>query len=113
LSNVTVDFDVNAAIELRAPALRKAQVKLDVEVIKYSNYFCPQDEGTLQKSALTASRIGEGIVEWNTPYAAAQYYGLPRKSKDMNPNARMKWFESAKVVNLEKWQRIAQEGLND
>lgn len=49
---------------------------------------------------------------WATPYARAQYYGLPNKSHDKNINARMKWFEEAKIRNAGNWQHTAQEALN-
>lgn len=110
--NVRVEFDVGAAVARRAPLIHSAQVALDEQVIKDSNVFCPQAEGTLQASALTASKIGEGEVLWATPYARAQYYGLPNKSHDKNPNARMKWFEEAKARFLEVWRSIAQGGLH-
>jgi hypothetical protein len=81
----------------------QAQTALDVQVVKDSNYFCPVDEGTLQRSALTASRFGSGEVQWDIPYAHAQYWGLPNKSKDINPNARMKWFEEANTLYAKDW----------
>ena len=105
----TVEFDTAKALRLRKAALGQAQAALDVQVIKDSNYFCPMAEGTLQASALTASEIGKGRVLWATPYARAQYYGLPNKSKDKNPNARMKWFEEAKARNREAWLLLAQK----
>lgn len=112
MSNVRVEMDVNAAVARRAPLIKRAQAALDTQVIKDSNYYCPEQEGTLQSSALTASKIGEGKVSYATPYARNQYYNLPNKSHDKNPNARMKWFEEAKARHLEDWRRIAQGGLH-
>jgi len=109
LLNPTVEFDTAKALRLRRAALGRAQAALDIQVVKDSNYFCPMAEGTLQGSALTASEIGKGRVLWATPYARAQYYGLPNKSKDKNPNARMKWFEEAKARNREAWLLLAQK----
>lgn len=112
MSSVTVEFDIKSAVDRRAPLLRKAQVQLDLQVIKDSNVFCPEAEGTLKSSALIASRIGEGLVVWDTPYARKQYYQCPKKSKDKNPNARMRWFEHAKARMVRTWRRIAQEALD-
>lgn len=106
--NPAVEFNTAKALRLRKAALGQAQAALDVQIVKDSNYFCPMAEGTLQASALTASEIGKGRVLWATPYARAQYYGLPNKSKDKNPNARMKWFEEAKARQRENWLSIAQ-----
>lgn len=105
--NASFEFDTNKALQLREAAIGRAQAALDVQVIKDSNFYCPQAEGTLQASALTTSEIGKGRVLWATPYARRQYYEAPNKSKDKNPNARMKWFEEAKARQRENWLSIA------
>jgi len=112
VSEVRVEMNVSSAVAKRKPLVQRAQFILDTQVIKDSNYYCPMAEGTLQSSALTASHIGQGLVMWATPYARAQYYGLPNKSHDKNINARMKWFEEAKIRNAGNWQHTAQEALN-
>lgn len=118
--NVTVDFNANAAIQTRVAHLRKQQRELDVQVVKDSNYFCPHGStGDLKRSALK-SKYGSGEIEWDTPYARYQYYGVAMKgspkhatsrklnySKDENPNARAKWFEEAKAQHRRDWLRIA------
>jgi hypothetical protein len=107
--SVTVDFKVKDVIHQKQFLLGNAQSALDLQIIKDSNYFCPQDEGYLQASAITASKVGEGELEWNMPYARAQYYGLPNKATDKNINARVKWFEEAKAQFSGDWERIANE----
>jgi hypothetical protein len=109
--DVKIEFDVAKMMGKRAPMLTKAQAKLDVQIIKDSNFFCPLDEGDLQNSAMIASKIGEGELVWDEPYARKQYYEAPNKSKDKNPNARMKWVEAAKVVCLEAWQALIQKEI--
>jgi hypothetical protein len=106
LSEAIVTFDVAKALAIRKNKIKGAQAALDTQVLKDSNYFCPQAEGDLIKSSIAQSRIGEGLLIWATPYAHAQYYGLPKKSLDVNPNARMKWFEEAKVRHLEDWRAL-------
>jgi hypothetical protein len=81
----------------------QAQYALDAQVIKDSNFFCPVDDGLLQGSALIASKLGSGEVQWNKPYAHAQYWGLPNKALDKNINARMKWFEEAQNIWSADW----------
>ena len=92
---------------------RRAQFRLDQQVAKDSNYFCPRDVGSLQTSVLPSAAEGKGVLEWNEVYAKAQYYGLPNKSLDQNPNASMKWFERAKAVWKRKWVTVAQRGLTN
>ena len=97
-------------------ASRRAQFLLDQQVAKDSNYYCPEDlgySGGLMGSVEPSATEGKGVLVWNEPYAAAQYYDLPNKSKDKNPNARMKWFEAAKAVCKKKWERVAQRGFTN
>lgn len=112
MSDITVTFDANAMIDRKEAAIGRAQAALDVQVIKDSNIFCPEHEGTLRDSALLNSSIGSGIVKWVTPYAARLYYNPQYNfSKDKNPNARGKWFEEAKARNKSEWLKIAKAAL--
>lgn len=87
----------------------KAQRKLDAQVLKDSNFYCPMDTGTLQKSAILNTVIGSGRIIWNTPYAVEQYYDRPNKSHDKNPNARMRWFEVAKTKKMNEWVKLVED----
>ena len=104
--NVTVDFDANAAFAKRAAHLQRRQIALDVQVAKDSNYFCPEASGDLIGS-VSNSIFGSGELVWDSVYARRQYYEAPNKSKDKNPNARMKWFEEAKALHKKEWLEIA------
>ena len=94
-----------------ASKTRRAQFKLDQQIAKDSNYYCPEDVGSLQKSVLPSAQSGAGLLVWDEKYAQAQYYRLPGKSLDKNPNARMRWFEHAKAAFTAKWIRLAQNGF--
>lgn len=85
-----------------------AQKVLDSVVLADSNRFIPFKEGVLEKSGIIHTVIGSGYVVWKTPYAKAQYYGHPNKSHQKNPNATMKWFETAKARFKEKWIRMVE-----
>jgi hypothetical protein len=87
----------------------RAQKVLDMTVIKDSGRFVPFQTGMLEKSAMESSRVGSGLVVYNTPYAKRQYYGEFEHGKNKHPQATRLWFEAAKAENLEKWIRIAQE----
>jgi len=104
----TVEFDVGRFVASREPVIKKMQAALDIQVIKDSNFFCPADQGTLQESALTESDVGNGLVVWGTSYGKKQYYTMPNKSADINPNARMKWFEEAKLRFIKVWLDMIQ-----
>jgi hypothetical protein len=89
----------------------RAQKVLDLTVIKDSERFVPFESGVLEKSAMGSSKIGSGLVVYNTPYAKRQYYGKFDHTKNKHPFATRLWFEAAKAENLEKWTRIAQEAI--
>lgn len=84
--------------------IEKAQVALDVQVLKDSNYYCPDREGTLMRSGVVST--GGGEIKWETPYARKQYHEFENKSKDKNPNASTKWFERARAVKSKIWEAI-------
>ena len=54
-------FDAQAAKARIGTAIRKAQMKLDQQVITDSNFFCPLKTGALQKSAQINTVIGSGV----------------------------------------------------
>lgn len=113
-SNLDVSVEINDAVIIRrmSEVTHKAQAKLDAEVLKDSNKYCPMDTGALQKSGIINTVIGSGLVVWATPYAREQYYNKPNKSTQRNPNAALKWFEVAKSKNLKKWEKIANDEFN-
>ena len=88
----------------------KAQKRLDAQVMKDANYFCPKDSGDLQRSVL-GSTIGSGILTWAISYAKKIYNWKGRVRKETNPNASVKWFEVAKSRYKDKWVKVAQNGF--
>lgn len=110
---IKIDFDENKAFEKINRNIGMAQKALDSKVLADSNYFCPQDTSTLQKSAEIHSRIGSGLLVWQTPYADNQYNGEHfDHSKQRNPNATAKWFETAKARFKEEWVKLVQSIFN-
>lgn len=107
--SVGVELNVNAFFASREATFKKAQAELDTQVIKDSNLFCPEHIGTLKDSATIYSKVGDGMVGWNTPYARSLYFGVGYKfSKDKNHYARAKWLEYANKLYNERWLKIAQ-----
>ena len=110
-------FNVKTALnsaEIKADleaTTRQVQAPLDALILQDSNFFCPIKTGTLQKSAITNSRLGSGELVWKTPYARRQYYEYSKPPYQPNPNACGKWFEAAKARWLEKWVRFVNERI--
>lgn len=91
---------------------KTAQAKLEVQIIKDSNYYCPLKTGTLQKSAIINTVIGNGLIIWKAPYVRRQYYGVKfDHSKSPNPNACAKWFATAKAKKLKQWLELFRRSL--
>ncbi len=81
---------------------------LSNEILNDCNQYCKEDTGALIASSYTHSRLNEGLLIWQTPYARYQYYAIPTAYKDNNPNASWKWCEVAKGRHLKEWGRKAQ-----
>lgn len=101
-----LDFSPRRIAKSIEKGIDRAQVALDIQIAKDSNYYCPVADGTLRSSVMR-SDFGSGELVWDTDYAEKQYYGFPNKSKDTNPSARMKWFEAAKAAKKKQWEELA------
>lgn len=81
---------------------------LSSQILKDCNLYCKQDTGMLIMSSYIHSRLKDGLLIWNTPYAARQYYEIPTANKENNSNATWRWCEVAKQNHLADWGRQAQ-----
>ncbi len=99
----------------------RIQKFIDSECIRLMAQYTPMQNGLLQKSVTLGTRIGSGIIFYNSPYARYQYYGklmvssvtgsswarsgetkvLTGKdliySRRQHPNAQKRWFETMKT----------------
>lgn len=105
-----VKLDWNPNIRDKKARLDRAQRFLDQRVLADSNYFCPFLEGFLLRSGHVE---GPGLIEWNSVYAKKQYHMFPKKTKTTNPNASTKWFERAKAVKMNVWEKLANDKYSE
>lgn len=111
---ISVNTDLRELESRVVTATERAQYLFDEQVLKDSNYYIPMDTQALERSGITNSKLGDGLLIWNTPYARKQYYGIDHNfSKDKNPNARALWFEYAKSIHLNSWKRILSGLIED
>lgn len=107
--DMTIRIDYRAAEDRLLARCARAEQVLGREVLTACEPYVPFDTGALADSAVF--RISEdaptrGTVSWNTPYAAAVYYGDARGmrySAEKHPHACGKWFEAAKSTALAGW----------
>ena len=90
------------------------------DVIRTCAPFVPYDTGRLAGSVKHTEKEspdgGSTVCEirWETPYAAAVYYGDRRGvrfSKEFHPHATARWFDAAKSIGLDGWLRNAAEKI--
>ena len=103
-------FDMVGIKNKMARASQLAQVRLSSAVLTDSNRFIPMDTGMLKASGRLENDNKQ--VAWNTPYAH-RVYNLAETSikTQKNPNAKPKWFEWAKALNIKGWIEIVQKTI--
>ena len=79
------------------------------QILRDCNEFCKMDTGMLIMSSYIHSKLKDGLLIWNTPYAARQYYEIQTAyTKGGNPNATWRWVEVARNRYKERWAKQAQ-----
>ena len=97
------------AVEARVMgAFKQGLSILSSEIRDDCNQYCKEDTGMLIASSMIHSRLDQGRIIWQTPYARRQYWEIRTAYTDVNPKATWRWADAAKRDNLEKWQRQAQ-----
>lgn len=83
--------------------------ELSALILQDCNLYCKEQTGMLIMSSYIHSRLKEGLLIWNTAYAARQYYEIPTAYHNVNSNATWRWAEYAKSLHSADWGRQAQE----
>ena len=105
---VKIDIDANRIAVKMDNAWQSGLEMLSSQILRDCNRYCKEDTGMLIMSSYIHSRLKEGLLIWQTPYAARQYYAIRTAYHDVNPDASWRWCEVAKNNHLERWQRQAQ-----
>ena len=105
---VTIKFDAATTTLRITNAFNSRMGLLASEVLNDCNQYCKEDTGTLIASSLIHSRLDEGQLIWQTPYARRQYWAIRTAFTDVNPQATWKWCEVAKNHYKDRWERQLQ-----
>jgi hypothetical protein len=108
MSNVRINIDETAIAGGIQQAWERGREMLSSQILRDCNFYCKEDTGMLIASSLTHSRLKEGLLIWQTPYAARQYYEIKTAYHDVNENATWRWVEVAKQNFYNDWKRQAQ-----
>lgn len=100
------------AVEARVMGAFKAGLSvLAGEIRDDCNQYCKEDTGMLIASSMVHSRLDQGRIIWQTPYARRQYWEIRTAYQTVNPNAQWRWAEAAKRYHMHDWERQAQRLL--
>lgn len=105
---VTIKFDKNTTTFKITNTFNSKLGMLASEILNDCNQYCKEDTGMLIASSYIHSRLDEGKLVWQTPYARRQYWEIRTAYKTVNPNASWRWCEVAKQKHLRQWTRQAQ-----
>lgn len=78
--------------------ISEKQELIDSEVLRRCAPLVPKRTGTLERSGITGTVIGSGLVQYTAPYAKRQYYNTA-ESREYDPRRGGRWFERMKATN--------------
>lgn len=78
----------------------RTQKKIDEEVLKRSEKYIPMDTGELVDSGRRQTKVGQGQIIYDTPYAKSVYH--TRKNYNGAPLRGAYWFDRMKTDNVDK-----------
>ena len=87
--------------------------QLSSEILNDCNQYCKEDTGMLIASSYNHSKLEQGLLIWQTPYARRQYYKIRTAYTDVNPQARWKWAAYAKSKHMKDWVKAAQKIMRE
>ena len=89
-------------------ACSKGLEMLSSEILTDCNEYCKERSGALIQSSLIHSDLKRGLLVWQTPYAARQYYEIRTALKGKNPKATWRWVGVARANKITEWNKKAQ-----
>ena len=107
---VKIMIDPNQCAAKVEGAWRKGLFALSSQVLGDCNQYVKYDQGTLEKSSYAHSKLAEGRLIWQTPYAKRQYWEI---RTSLTPGRMWKWCETAKRNHKDTWRRIAEKALRE
>lgn len=107
---VRINIDPNRVSAKVQTAWDKGLFALSSKVLADCNQYCKEDSHALIDSSLAQSRLKDGVLIWETPYAKRQYWAI---ETSLTPGRTWKWCETAKRKFKRVWDRIAEKGLRD
>lgn len=80
----------------RKSSFTRKQKYIDATVLRYCDPYIPKISGTLIQSGIRATKIGSGLVVYNTPYAKKVYYSKKPVGRSNGSLRGNSWFQRMK-----------------
>lgn len=107
MARVSVEIDLSGVKEKLSDAnMQRGRYALANQALADMNQYVPMDEGILRMSA--SIDIDGKAVNYNTPYAKAQFYGT--FSNYTTPGTGPRWDEKAKGNHVKDWEKAFLKG---
>lgn len=110
---VKITFDKSRCVTRITNTFNSNMGLLASEILNDCNQYCKEDTGMLIASSYVHSKLDEGKLIWQTPYARRQYWAIRTAFKTVNPGATWRWCEAAKQRHKARWERQAQRLMED
>ena len=107
---IKIEIDPNVTAAHVTGAWGKALHDISAQILGDCNEYVKVDQHTLESSSYEKSKLSEGLLIWETPYAKRQYWEI---KTSLTPGRTWKWCETAKRKHKSDWQKAAQKGLNE
>ena len=105
---VKITFDKSKCVTRITNTFNSNIGLLASEVLNDCNQYCKEDTGMLIASSYVHSKLDEGKLIWQTPYARRQYWAIRTAVKTGNPGAPWRGCEASKQRHKARWERQAQ-----
>jgi hypothetical protein len=89
-------------------AWKESLLPLSSQILGDCNQYVKVDQHGLESSSYAASKLNEGKLVWDTPYAKRQYWEI---RTSLTPGRTWKWCETAKRKFKSDWQKLAERLL--
>lgn len=93
--------------------MQTAQTEFSNECLRLCDKYVPKDTGMLIASALLSSRPEDGLLVWNTPYAAQQYYRQGIAGSQTGGMRGSHWGERMKADNLDHLREFLKKRVEE
>ena len=107
---VKIKIDPNQCAAKVEGAWGKGLYVLSSQILGDCNQFVKVDQHTMESSSYAASRLNEGVLVWDTPYAKRQYWEI---KTSLTPGRTWKWCETAKRKFKADWQKLGEKLLKE